>query len=232
MLDPSTYYTIDSHRHKCLPKPSILLMLDIMKRHTGYTIVEILIIISVLAILGAIALVGWGGVVTSSNDKARATDIREWVSAFELYRSRYTIWPVMPTANGAAGTVSQCLGTFTSTSGKCGQHTSSTAGQFLAASASSSMLSRVTKTGSTPVNESAPIKNGSRSVVGPYVRVSQSTTAGVVTVTAHFVGFFQGNCPDGYTLDSGNTPSSTMLTNMGSGAKACALQKTFSYSPS
>jgi len=54
-------------------------------KRTGFTIVELLIVIVVIAILAAITIVAFRGVTTRAVDSGRATDINSIAKALELY---------------------------------------------------------------------------------------------------------------------------------------------------
>lgn len=213
-----------------------------MKRHySGFTVVELIIVIVVIGILAAIVLVSWGNVVTGSRNTSRLQDMKSWMSTFDVYKSRFGAYPVLPTGNTPSGDVAYCLGSFTSTNNKCGQYNSSTATRYLPASASSTLLTNVTKVnsrGKAPENGGATVNSA---LAGPLVYLSQTTSSGTVTVTAKFIGFFEGtSCPSSEltiissgTLSSSYAPIAGLLTGLPSGTSAsvCYIAKTFSYKP-
>lgn len=207
----------------------------------GFTIVELLIVVVVMGILSSIGILAWGGAVTSSNNRARAADIKQWVSSFDNYKGRFGIWPTDLLASDAS-TATVCLGSFGAGSnnptnnGKCGQYTSSTSPRYIPDSASASLNTEIAKIGKLPANSGPAYKTGTLGIVGPVVYLSRSTNGGTgdITVTGKFIGFFQGSsCPSGFANDSGNTPSATMLTSMGSGILACRVNPnpSFTYNP-
>ncbi len=205
-----------------------------MKRHhTGFTLVELVIAIVVVAILAAIVILAWAGVGAWSRDQARESDVRNWVSTFDLYKSRYAVWPALPTGNTTAGDVTLCLGA-SFTNDKCGQFKSSSTSRFVDADNSSSMLANVKKVGEVPKN-GGPANNNF--LVGPLVYLKQTTSGSTVTVTAEFINFFEGNCPSGFKNINSSLPAS--IANVRSGlpagthANVCAIYpyKTFSYKP-
>ena len=210
-------------------------MLGIMKKPSyGYTLVEVVMVIVVIGILTTVGIFVWGGVTQSSRDRVRETDLQTWISSFDNYRARFVVNPVLPTADGVLGAKAVCLGSFSSYNGKCGQYASSAPNAQLSASASSSLLSELTKIGKTPTNNSPDIKG---SLIGPILYSTQSTAGGTITVTSRFINFFEGSCPSKmsgeYTTTTLPQPIALVLTGLptGTSAHACYIEKTFSYTP-
>lgn len=56
-----------------------------LKASNGFTIVELLIVIVVIAILAAITITTYNGVQQRANNTARITDVRNWQKIFSLY---------------------------------------------------------------------------------------------------------------------------------------------------
>jgi prepilin-type N-terminal cleavage/methylation domain-containing protein len=204
-----------------------------MKRpNYGFTVIELLIVIVVIGTIVAIGLIAWSGLLITSRDKARETDTIAWASSFDLYKGRYVVYPAMPTADGALGSVTLCLGAFTSTSSKCGQYGSATPTKFIAAAGSASLLTEMAKVGNVPSNSGAAINSA---LIGPLAYLTQSTAAGTVTVTGQFINFFEKSCPTGFTNINASLPTSIALVMTGlpagTSANACSLSKVFSYTP-
>lgn len=191
----------------------------------GFSIVELIVIISALGILVTIGTFAFNGIQTWSQNNTRATEVQQWASTFDLYKTRYGGYPAMPTADG---TTYYCLGSFSAYSSKCGQYTLAIGTKNIDATASSSMLTEVAKVGNVPSN-TAPAIN--KQLVGPYLRLTQQTTAGspnTITVTARFVGFFQGSsCPNNTSLTL-FTPASNYVNGL-SGIVECGVTRSFSY---
>lgn len=59
----------------------------------GFTLVELLIVIVVIAILAAISIVAYNGVTNKARDDERATDARNIVNAAAAYNSEKDKWP-------------------------------------------------------------------------------------------------------------------------------------------
>lgn len=63
------------------------------KRVEGYTFIEILVVVSVIAVLVAIALVSYGSINKRSRDARRKSDIEQIRSALEMYRADNETYP-------------------------------------------------------------------------------------------------------------------------------------------
>jgi len=63
------------------------------KRRSGFTIVELLIVIVVIAILAAITIVAYNGIQKRAQDSRRANDIASIRKALELYRADTGTYP-------------------------------------------------------------------------------------------------------------------------------------------
>ena len=75
------------------------------QKHRGFTIVELLIVIVVIAILAAVTITAFNGVQSRSRDTARIAKIKSIAKAIELYKidtGRY------PQIQDGSGTESVC----------------------------------------------------------------------------------------------------------------------------
>lgn len=192
----------------------------------GFTLVEIIFTISIIGILVAVGTVGWHGITTSAKDRARAQDVNMWVSTFDLYKSKYSVWPVLPANDLTPKTI--CLGAPQSASGRCGQSSASNsvAATYRTPSTTSgsdydNMKKEVIKVGNFPVNSGAEITSVTTPVTGPVAHLSQVTSLvdGTVTVTGIFFSFFESGCPAGMdNLRTGsyllNVPLTTFLAGI------------------
>ncbi len=222
-------------------------MLITMKRHSGFTIVELLIVIVVIGIIAGIVIVGWGGLVSSSRDKAREQDVRQWAAAFDTYKSRFSVFPTLPTGDGNGGSKRYCLGDVsyytTSYSGRCGQYTQSGQSPTKTTDAvdSTTMNTAIKKIGNLYTNGGAAVGN---TFIGPMVYLYQSTSGGVVTVDAYFINFFEKACNaiDGFgdALSSSDSNYSKIYPGVnglvsGGGlpsVNVCYYKKSLTYTPS
>ena len=75
------------------------------KHQSGFTIVELLIVIVVIAILAAISIVAYNGIQQRGRDGQRKADISTIKKALEMYRLDNNTYP------SCVGTASSCLTT-------------------------------------------------------------------------------------------------------------------------
>lgn len=205
-----------------------------IQKQRGFTIVELLIVIIVIGILTGISATVWVSAGIGARDSARENDARTWAGTYEVYRSRFGVYPVLPTADGAAGAQYVCLGSFSTTGNKCVQYNSGSASKYIdaTASATTTMLANIAKVGSVPANGGPTVAT---KLAGPFLWISQATNGGTgaITDTAYFINFFETNCPSGFTdLTASADPTLAALFAGISNTKACGLQKTYTYTPS
>lgn len=70
----------------------------------GFTLVEILIVVAIIAILASVALVGLGPVQRTGRDTRRISDLRQVQNGLELYYAKCGFYP------GPAQTQPDCVG--------------------------------------------------------------------------------------------------------------------------
>lgn len=80
-----------------------------MKRagKNGFTVVELLIVIVVIAILATLVMVAYGNVQRDARNATRMTELRSWVDLFEIYKARKGAYP----RKGLTTESNACLGT-------------------------------------------------------------------------------------------------------------------------
>ena len=61
---------------------------------TGFTIVELLIVIVVIGILAAISIIAYNNVSDKANDSSVQSDLRSIAQKLTLYQAEYGSWPV------------------------------------------------------------------------------------------------------------------------------------------
>lgn len=200
----------------------------------GFTIVELVIAIVVIGILASIVGINWSGATKSADDRARELDTQQWAKTFDLYKSRYLVWPALPASSGSTKQV--CLGAPASAAaGNCVQYASSDPTQKISASGADfdDLLVQVKKVGDiTPKNSGSVLANGSASVVGPFVSLTQTGTT-TLTVTGKFVNFFHNDCPKGFTNVRSDPELSTLLAGLPTSGSpfVCAVVSSFDYTP-
>lgn len=64
------------------------------KSRSGFTIVELLIVIVVIAILAAIGIVAYTGIQNRANDSAVQADLRGIANQLELYNAEWDAYPI------------------------------------------------------------------------------------------------------------------------------------------
>jgi prepilin-type N-terminal cleavage/methylation domain-containing protein len=70
-------------------------------KQTGFTIVELLIVIVVIGILAAITVVAYNNVQSKSRDSSRIAKVKSMEKAIELYKTDNGTYPPIQDANGA-----------------------------------------------------------------------------------------------------------------------------------
>ncbi len=73
-------------------------------KRSGFTLIEILIVVAIIAILASAVLVGLGPTQQAGRDARRLSDIREVQNALELFYSKCGFYPGGTAATGACST--------------------------------------------------------------------------------------------------------------------------------
>lgn len=157
---------------------------------SGFTIVELLIVIVVIAILAAISVVAYTGMQQRAQTAARVSEMVAWEKAFQVYRAANGGWP--PAINPDSY---YCLGTgYPVGAGgvaRCRDYMSSSTGY--PESDSAALMSQLATMMTLPNATKTPVSN----TVGPYIRVLSDRTIRITQVFPISIG----TCPDGTTLE-------------------------------
>jgi len=70
----------------------------------GFTLIEMLIVITIIALLASLILVGMGGARAKTRDARRIADLHNVMNALELYYARYSFYPKDITTWASLGT--------------------------------------------------------------------------------------------------------------------------------
>lgn len=73
-------------------------------KHRGFTMVEILVVVTIISLLASIAAVSYSRFIKQSRDSRRKTDIEQVRAAIELYRNFKGAYPATLVFNGS-GTI-------------------------------------------------------------------------------------------------------------------------------
>lgn len=65
-----------------------------MNRKSGFTLIEMLIVIAVIGILASIVLVGLGPIQKQARDSRRVSDLRQIQTALEIANSKNSTYPI------------------------------------------------------------------------------------------------------------------------------------------
>jgi len=75
-----------------------------MKSRSGFTIVELLIVIVVIAILAAISIVAYNGMQTRAENTKTINAVSAWVKALQLYKADKGVYPTTHSCLGDTNT--------------------------------------------------------------------------------------------------------------------------------
>jgi prepilin-type N-terminal cleavage/methylation domain-containing protein len=67
--------------------------MNFKNKSKGFTLIEMLIVITIIALLASLILVGMGGARAKTRDSRRIADLHNIMNALELYYARYSYYP-------------------------------------------------------------------------------------------------------------------------------------------
>lgn len=122
----------------------------------GFTIVELLIVIVVIAILAAISIVSYNNIQARAKNTARLTMAENTIKLLELYKATYGEYPKLEAGKG------YCVGTGYP-NGKCRDY--NTSGAAVYPETDTTLSNELKKVGTTPTGN----YNEVGTTVGPYI---------------------------------------------------------------
>lgn len=204
------------------------------RSRAGFSITEVIIMITVISIIALIVTFAWGGVRTWSQNKTRENEMNQWMSSFDLFKSKYAYFPGTPPlpATVPASTTHYgpyCLGTFASTGNKCGDYTGvgyNATGGSPGGVATTAILADLAKVGNAPTNNSGPIRE---KYIGPFVSYSIVPVGTQVQVNTYIYGLMDatpstGSCPSGTAYLAASPYGDANTTT-------CFIARNFMYTP-
>lgn len=162
-----------------------------MRKTSGFTIVEIIIICAVVGILAGIIAVGWNGTLIAGRDRARNSEQQDWAKRFETYRQRFGTYPASNLASTTALTGTHCLGQGFPDS-RCVR---SSGVPYTTENTSSDIMQLLAKVGTLPEYKHLPARGG---YIGPWVSYIAGTPGNVRIYHAYEAT----DCPNGTTHDT------------------------------
>ena len=135
------------------------------RKSSGFTIVELLIVIVVIGILAAIVVVAYNGITNSTKKVTAISEIKQWHKLLQLYKARFGEYPDPGVPGEGNNNDVWCLGTgFPNNSCVATNPASSFAA---AESTGDNIMAELEKVGTPPRNTSKWVINSS---VGPFIR--------------------------------------------------------------
>ena len=157
-----------------------------IKKAHGFTIVELLIVIVVIAILSGVSIVAYTGMQNRAKNTARYNEVKQWERLFALYKAENGQFPAMSNGN-------YCLG-FGFPSGpvgvnpRCRDYNSTTNGYL--ESENAALMGALATVGTLPTGDRKP---SGGLIVGPWV----SYVTGQIHFNFIFDGSSASDCPAG-----------------------------------
>lgn len=161
------------------------------KSTSGFTIVELIVVVVVIGIIAAIAIVSYGGIQKQTLNTYREAELLGWKTTFEKYKSANGAYPTM--ANGG-----YCLGTGFP-SGKCRDYAA--ASNFYLESSSTALMTALANYDVPPAETRTPVISANGATVGPYVDYATTT----ISISTAIAGTSASDCPASTSLAYNST---------------------------
>lgn len=132
---------------------------------SGFTIVELLIVIVVIGILASITVVGFNGIQDRATTTAQSMELRAWEKSYEAYRALNGTYPTV-----AVPSRDYCLGTgfprrSSDNTARCREYNNTWDAVSFAESDSADLMNQLRSVGSLPSGPRVAVDG----TVGPYV---------------------------------------------------------------
>lgn len=158
------------------------------KNVSGFTIVELLVIIVVIGIIASISIVSYSGVQTRTNNSNRTAQLQAWQSVFDRYKAKKGTVPLpsTPTDTGF------CLGTTGFPNGfdgvpRCRDYLSNGTTSLRVSDNAALIAELQTVVPNLPSAQNVPVGG----TVGPYVYYNATT----IMIQGAFNGATTSECP-------------------------------------
>lgn len=156
---------------------------------SGFTIVELIVVIVVIGIIASIGVVSYGNIQARTHNENRTAQLRAWQSVFDRYKAKVGTVPLPNTATGTG----YCLGTSGFPNGydatpRCRDYLYNGGATSLKVSDNAALMAELqTVTSSLPSAQNIPVGG----TVGPYVYYNASNIA----IQGAFKGASTSECP-------------------------------------
>lgn len=136
-----------------------------MYKKTGFTIVELLIVIVVIAILAAISITAYNGIQIRASNTARVNEAKAWQRLFESYKASTGSYPAMAEGGYCPGTG---YPNGSDAQPRC-RNLDSTSSQSHLESSGTPIRSAIQTIAAIPSGNRTIVKYGTWGLAGPYV---------------------------------------------------------------
>lgn len=156
------------------------------KSTSGFTIVELLVVVVVIGVLASIVVISYNNMQRNARNADRYNQATQWIKMFELYKARYGKYPQVTYGN-------YCLGTNfplgPDDQRRCRNSALTDPNLSYLESNNTALMTEIKKIGTPPTNSPVAIKDD---LVGPYAEYWSSGM--------YMIQVFEGgssDCPDG-----------------------------------